>query len=99
MDGIIEMADGTKEFREKTHNLEGDMKDMIKKRIDKMLGRNIKTSSFVSDKNKNTELVQFIIKTDEIKIPEIEMEKELEKKELTLFEKIKQLFMKMIKRG
>lgn len=99
MDGIIEMADGTKEFREKTHNLEGDMKDMIKKRVDKMLGRNIKTSSFVSDKNKNTELVQFIIKTDEIKIPEIEMEKELEKKELTLFEKIKRLFMKMIKRG
>ena len=47
--------------------------------------------SFVSDKNKNVDLVQFVMKTDPVKIEE-EAEEEPETETESVMEKLKDLF-------
>ena len=51
----------------------------------------MQTVSFVSDKNTNVDLVQFVMKTDPVKIEEVE-EPETESETETVVEKLKDLF-------
>lgn len=69
-DGVVTLAEGTLEFRDKTANIEKDMKTIIKDKIKEMMGGNFTPISFVSKKNTNVNLVQFVMQTQSIKKPE-----------------------------
>ena len=97
-DGVSELKNGTEELLEGTGTFEDQVSDMdlkideeIDKAIDKIAGSDFETVSFVSEKNTNIGLVQFVMQTDGITIPE-ETEEETEIKEENIWEKIKDLF-------
>lgn len=91
-DGTVTMAEGTFKFRDKTKNIEKDLKDTIKEKIDDMLGRNFKPLSFVSDKNTNVEAVQFIMQTDAIEKAQPPRDTDLADVKITLMDRIRALF-------
>jgi len=91
-DGTVTMAEGTLKFRDKTSNIEEDLKDIVKKKIDEMLGRNFKTTSFVSDKNTNVLSVQFVMQTESISIPEVEPDPAEPDEAMTFFQRLLALF-------
>lgn len=90
-DGTVTMAEGTFEFRDKTANMEKDIKDMIRDKIDEMLGKNFIPISFVSDKNKNVESIQFAMQTEPILLPETPEPPETENK-LSFIDRLRNLF-------
>lgn len=90
-DGTVTMAEGTFEFRDKTADIEKNLKDTIKEKIDEMMGKNIKLSSFVSEKNSNIESVQFVMHTEGIKIPET-IEVPEETPQLSFWQRLQALF-------
>lgn len=85
-DGTKELQDGTKEFVDKTDDIDSKIDEEIDKAIDDIAGGDYKPVSFVSEKNKNVELVQFVMKTEAITIPE-EEESEEEPEEESVLEK------------
>lgn len=91
-DGTKTLVEGTGEFSDKTQNLDGKVDDEINSMIDEFTGSDFKTESFVSDKNKNVDLVQFAIKTPAIESEEEEAEETIEKESLTVWQKILRLF-------
>lgn len=91
-EGTSELSDGTDEFYSETKNMDTKITDKIDDTIDEMTGKNIKTVSFVSDKNTNVDSVLFVIKTPEIKKPEIEDTVEEEEEEPSIGQKFLNLF-------
>lgn len=71
-DGTVALAEGTLEFRNKTANIEKDVKDVIVDKIKEMMGGDFTPISFVSKKNTNIKSVQFVMQTPKIAIPEKE---------------------------
>lgn len=92
VDGTNELTDGTDEFYKETQTMDTKITDKIDDTIDEMIGKNIKTISFVSDKNTNVDSVLFVIKTPEIKKPEIEDTVEEEEEETSIGKKFLNLF-------
>ena len=72
------------------------MDDEVDEKIDSMLdeftGSDFEVQSFGSDKNKNVESVQFVIKTPVIAIEKEEVEEYVEEESLTVWQKILKLF-------
>ena len=66
-DGAGELKDGTKEFKEKTSDIDQQIDDEIDEMLNKISGSDYTPVSFVSEDNKNIGLVQFAIRTDDIK--------------------------------
>lgn len=66
--GITSYKKGTADLRVKTSNIDGEINKIIDEMIDDVLGSNDKTVSFVSEKNTNVSSVQFVLKTDDIKL-------------------------------
>lgn len=93
-DGTKQVLDGTGELKNKTANLENEMKDMIAKELDSKMGKDVKIVSFVSDKNKNIKNVQFVIQTKAIKMPEKEVPAEETEEKQTFWQKLLHLFEK-----
>lgn len=93
-DGTKNLSDGTGELKDRTSNLEQELKDMIAKELDSKMGKDVKTVSFVSDKNKNVSNVQFVIQTEAIKLPEKEVPEERATEKLNLWQKFLNLFQK-----
>ncbi|MGI6751686.1 MAG: hypothetical protein ACOX4U_03595 [Anaerovoracaceae bacterium] len=93
-DGTITMAEGTFEFRDKTSNMEKDIKNMIRDKIDEMLGKGFIPLSFVSDKNTRIESIQFVMKTKAIGGQDdgSGSDSDNKNKETTLLQKIRNLF-------
>ena len=91
-DGTSSLKDGTKEFSDKTSNLSDEVSDTINDTIDDMLGADVETGSFVSDKNTNVDSVQFVIKTDEIEKDEEEDTTEDTEESLSFIQKFLKLF-------
>lgn len=91
--GSAELADGTAEFKEKTANIDEEVQNEIDATLLELMGDASETVSFVSDKNKNVESVQFVLKTDEI-IMDDEVEELVEKEavEVSFWNKFKSLF-------
>lgn len=69
-DGTVELVDGTIELKDKT--TDAYLKDKITKVIDEMMGSDFDPISFVSEINKNVDFVQFVIKTPNISIDDVE---------------------------
>ncbi|MEE0692893.1 MAG: hypothetical protein U0M33_08330 [Lachnospiraceae bacterium] len=90
-DGTAELKDGTGEFADKTSDIDTQVENEIDKAVDEIAGGDYQPVSFVSDKNKNVDLVQFVMKTDPVKIEE-EAEEEPETETESVMEKLKDLF-------
>ncbi|MDO4339309.1 MAG: hypothetical protein Q4C91_14685 [Eubacteriales bacterium] len=98
VDGVSELKDGTEELLNGTGKFSDEVSDIddkidteIDKAIDEIAGGDYEPVSFVSEKNKNVELVQFVMQTEEISIPEEEEEEPVQEEE-NVWDKIKHLF-------
>lgn len=92
-DGVVELKDGTGEFREKTAGLDTELKDKINEAIREMLGSDFEAGSFVSEKNTQVELVQFVIQTGPVNTQQAVEEPVVEEQpSLTFWQKLKRLF-------
>lgn len=89
--GTGELAEGTGEFREETGNIDEQMDEELDKVLEKISGGDYIPVSFTSEKNSDIGLVQFVMKTDGISIPEPE-EKEEERTEENFWDRVKGLF-------
>lgn len=90
-EGAGELKDGTAKFKEQTSDIDEQIDDALDEMIDKISGSDYEPISFTSTKNEDIGLVQFAIRTDDIKKKEAEEVEKTEKKE-TLLDKIKGLF-------
>jgi len=61
------MEDGTAEFKDKTSDIDQQIEDEIDDMLDEISGNDYTPLSFVSADNKDIGLVQFAIRTDDIK--------------------------------
>ena len=86
-----ELKEGTGKLREKTSNIDEQIETEIDDMLQEISGSDFEPVSFASKKNTEVGLVQFAIKTEGIKLPEIE-EPEVEQKKETIWDKIKELF-------
>nr|WP_294660326.1 hypothetical protein [uncultured Blautia sp.] len=66
-DKTKELKDGTAEFKDKTSDIDQQIDDEINEMLDKISGSDYTPVSFVSADNKDIGLVQFAIRTDDIK--------------------------------
>ena len=90
--GTGKLKDGTKQLSDKTSGLYVEISDKIDEMIDSMTGSDIELKSFASDKNTSINSVQFVIKTDDIKVEEHEEPKAESKEELSFWQKLLKLF-------
>lgn len=93
-DGTVELKDGMSEMRDKTSDMDTKITDQIDDMLDSMTGKNVKTGSFVSEKDTNVEKVQFVIKTDSIEKPEEQETVQTEEVQESLWQKLTDLFKK-----
>ncbi|MGN1433509.1 MAG: hypothetical protein ACI4XI_07390 [Ruminococcus sp.] len=90
--GTGKLKDGTKELSDKTDGLDTEISDKIDEMIDSMTGSDVELKSFTSDKNTSVISVQFVIKTEDIKVEEPEESKTENKEELSFWQKLLKLF-------
>lgn len=90
--GTGKLKDGTKELSDKTDGLDSEISDKIDDMIDSMTGSGVELKSFTSGKNTSVNSVQFVIKTDDIKVEEPEEPKTESKEELSFLQKLLKLF-------
>lgn len=90
--GTNELKNGADEFAEKTTDIDSVANEEIDSMISSATGADVEVTSFVSDKNTNIESVQFVIKTDSIKIAEQETEQTEQTEDLSFWQKLVNLF-------
>ena len=90
-EGTGKLKDGTAEFREQTSDIDTQIDDALDEMVDKIFGSDYEPVSFTPSENMDIGLVQFAIRTDDIKKKEVEETAKTEKKE-TIWDKIKGLF-------
>lgn len=91
LDGVGELKDGTDEFKDKTSDIDEKIDEEVNKVITNFSGSDFTPLSFVSDKNTNVNLVQFIMKTEGIKMPE-KGKTETVEEPLTFWQRLLNLF-------
>ena len=90
--GTVTLSDGTEEFYEKTSDMDTQVEDSIDTMIDSISGSGVDVVSFVSDKNKNVESVQFVIQTPAIEKAEPEETVQTETSDSSFWQKLLKLF-------
>lgn len=91
-DGLAAYKKGTGEFRKGTSNMDSEINDKIDEMIGSISGTGDKVVSFVSDKNTGIAAVQFVLKTDSIRIPEAPKVVSEKPVELSFWQKLLRLF-------
>lgn len=91
-EGSGELKDGTDELRTETSGMDQEIEDQINELLDSISGGEKEVRSFTSEKNKNIESVQFVIKTEGIEIPEEQEEIVEETEKESFMEKLTGLF-------
>ena len=91
-DGTKELKDGTQEFYDQTDGMDTKIEDTMNEMLDSLSGGDSETTSFVSEKNGNIDLVQFVIKTDAIEKKEKAKKTKEKTEETSVVEKFKNLF-------
>jgi len=89
--GASELSDGTGELREKAAMIDSTSADELNDVLDS-LKNSYTPVSFVSEKNSDVSLVQFVINTKAIEIPEPEPAPEEAEEELNFWQKLLKLF-------
>lgn len=91
-DGTGELSEGTGEMREETAGMDTEIKEKIDELLDSISGADKDIVSFTSEKNKEITAVQFVIKTEAIKIPEEPETEETEAETESFAQKLTDLF-------
>lgn len=89
--GASELEEGAKELDDETASLPGDMQSEIDDMLDEFDFSDFEPISFVSDKNKEVDVVQFVLQTEKIEVPEPE-EPEEEDEEKSIWQRFLDLF-------
>lgn len=92
--GIKDLHDGTKTLHEKTKDLPDELKSEIEKMLEEYDFSDFKPVSFISKKNKNIGVVQFVLKTEPIELEERDDESEEKKPKKSLWQRFLDLFRK-----
>ena len=71
-DGATELKDGTQEFKDEASDIDTQIDDAIDEMVEKLSGSDYEPVSFTSDENTDIGLVQFAVRTDDIKVKEAE---------------------------
>lgn len=90
-DGLKEYKDGTAELSDGTKDMDTKIDEQIDEILSSILGGETAPGSFVSAKNTDVLAVQFLMKTEAIRIPAVE-ETRTAAPEPTLWDRIKALF-------
>ena len=90
--GLDEYKDGTTQFRDETSDMDEKMEQSIDDIIGEITGGSGQMSSFVSQKNTNVSMVQFVMKTSAIKAEEAQTTIEDTTPEPTFWDKLLLLF-------
>lgn len=91
-DGTGELADGTGEFAQQTGDLDTKLEEKVDETVSDLFGSDYEPVSFVSERNKNIQSVQFVIRTEGVAVPETETVAETEEEELGFFDRLLNLF-------
>lgn len=91
-DGLASYKDGTKELRNGTSDLGSEINEKVDEILGGITGNGDKVVSFVSDKNINVSAVQFVLKTDPIRIPDAPKAAAPTPVELNFWQKLLKLF-------
>lgn len=91
-DGLASYKAGTKQLRAGTSDMSSEIDNKVDEILGSMSGTGDKTVSFVSEKNTNVAAVQFVLKTNSIKRPEISNSAAAASVELTFWQKLLKLF-------
>lgn len=89
--GLAEYKQGTNQLKNSMSDIDSEISSTIDGIMDSILGSGDEVVSFVSDKNTNVSSVQFVMKTEEIKKPEIDVIRG-EPEKLSFWEKLLNLF-------
>ncbi|WP_449540370.1 YhgE/Pip domain-containing protein [Ferdinandcohnia sp. Marseille-Q9671] len=90
--GVGELQDGTGKLYEATSDLPDQMKEEVDEMISEFDKSDFEAVSFVSDKNENVTLVQFVLKTESIQLEEPEEKETTEKEEKGFWARLMDLF-------
>ena len=92
--GINQISNGTSQMNNETQNLDSNVETTIDEMLERFKNSDYQVISFVSEQNTNVNSVQFVIKTEGIKIEEEEKIEEEDEKEVSFGEKFVNLFKK-----
>lgn len=91
IDGTKELEDGTSQFKTETEDIDDRVDEEIDRMISEFSGDEYEPVSFVSDRNANVKLVQFVMTTSPIEAQKEETEQVVQKEE-TIWDRVKNLF-------
>lgn len=91
-DGLASYKNGTKELRNGTSGMSSEIDNKIYEMLGNISGKGDKVVSFVSDKNTSISMVQFVLKTDSINLPETPKTSSTKPAELSFWQKLLKLF-------
>ena len=92
MSGATEISNGINKLRTETLDIDTKITDKINEVLDPISVSGESLQSFTSKKNTNVERVQFVMRTDAVKVPEKEAPPAGPVKELNFFERLLALF-------
>ncbi len=90
--GTSKLQDGTQELADETSNLAGDFESEIDEFMDEFDFSDFEPISFVSSKNKNVNVVQFVMQTESIEKDEVEDEPEEKEAKRNIWDRFLDLF-------
>ena len=90
-DGAVELEEGAGEIRDKTGDMDQKVDDEVDSVLSKYTGEDFEARSFVDSRN-DVELVQFVIRTEPIQMPEPSETAEEEPEEEGFMDRVKGLF-------
>lgn len=90
--GASELHAGTKKLEDSTSNLPDEMETKIDELMEEYDGSDFEPISFVSKKNENVDIVQFVLKTEKIEIEELETEEVEVEKNKSVWQRFTDLF-------
>lgn len=90
--GTSKLQDGTQELADETSNLAGDFESEIDEFMDEFDFSDFEPISFVSSKNQNVNVVQFVLQTESLKKDEVEDEPETKEEKRNIWERFLDLF-------
>lgn len=91
-DGVAALEEGTRELRDSTRDLPDEFQSEIDAFMDDFDFSDYEPVSFVSDKNEDIGVVQFVLQTQSIQVEEVEEEPEEEKESKSLWQRFLDLF-------
>src|SRR5699024_8411284 len=92
-DGAGELEDGTEELEKETSDLPSEMQSEVDEMMEDFDMSDFEPVSFVSDKNKDVDIVQYALQTDLSEIEEAEdYDSDNEKEDISLWTRFLDLF-------